>query len=282
MSIKGVADAIGAQLSPVLAPLIEDFSRFIAANRELIATGVKEWVKDVRESLSQWDLKSMLADVSAFCATVRETVAAVGGWKTVMIGFSAVLAGPWIAAVASVVASMAGLAVAFAANPIAGAGLAAVGGAAYLVMQHWRPVKTFFEDLWRSVADAFSGAWASIRATVIDPLIAAAQRIAAAWQGLAPIIERFRALEGSGPRLPGEAMPRRGGLNGAGRLEAFPGIEPRPMRFNPAGGASGATTFTVMDTSDSLSLRSADQVGGCDINTSTMIHVRKRNRHTCP
>ena len=101
-------------------------------------------------------------------------------------------------------------------------------------------MKTFFEDLWRSVADAFSGAWASIRATVIDPLIAAAQRIAAAWQGLAPIIERFRALEGSGPRLPGEAMPRRGGLNGAGRLEAFPGIEPRPMRFNPAGGASGA------------------------------------------
>jgi len=113
------------------------------------------------------------------------------------------------------------------------------------VMRPWEAMKAFFADLWAGIAQAFTSAWAGIRAGVVDPLIVAAQRIAAAWQALGPIIERFRAMEGSGPRLPGETVPRRGGLNGAGRLEAFPGIEPRPMRFTPGGAGRDGGQVTV-------------------------------------
>jgi len=247
MAILGVRNAIGAKLSPVLSPLLNDLAHWVAANRELIAGRVKAWVDDIAIAIGKWNLRETVADLRGLLDGVRQLVVSLGGWRTVMIGFTALLAGPWIAAIAGVVSALAGLGVAFLANPIAGAGLAAVAAAAYLVMQHWRPVKAFFEDLWRGIADAFTAAWASIRATVVDPLIVAAQRIAAAWQSLGPIIDRFRSMEGSGPRLPGEpTVPRRGGLNGGGRLENFPAIEPQRMGYAPGGaGRAGGGQVTV-------------------------------------
>jgi len=327
MAILGVRNAIGARLAPILTPLLQDLAHWVAANRELIAGKVKAWVDDIAAAIGKWNLQETVADLRGLLAGVRTVVSALGGWKGVMIGFTALLAGPWIAAIGGVVTALAGLGVAFLANPIAGAGLAAVGAAAYGIVRNWQPIKAFFVDLWRGIADtfsaawaiiqgfpmaalaagvmrpwdavkaffvdlwrgiadtfsaawaiiqgfpmaalaagvmrpwdavkafftdlwagiaqAFTSAWAGIRAGVVDPLIAAAQRIAAAWQALGPIIERFRAMEGSGPRLPGEAVPRRGGLNGAGRLEAFPGIEPRPMRFTPGGAGRDGGQVTV-------------------------------------
>ena len=51
--------------------------------------------------------------------------------------------------------------------------------------------------------------------------------------------------------------------------------EPLPLQYSEGRCGDDSTSFTVADASDTLILLSADKTGGCDINTSKTIHVRK-------
>jgi soluble lytic murein transglycosylase-like protein len=121
MALEGLKNTIGNALIPVLEPLIKGLSDWVTQNRELIATQVTEFVKQIATWIKSVDWPAVARDVGKF-------VSAIGGLKGVMIGLAAItFAGP-ISGVLSLVGALMKLATV--AAPAAARGLAGVAGAA--------------------------------------------------------------------------------------------------------------------------------------------------------
>ncbi|MGO4379745.1 hypothetical protein AB4Z19_15825 [Pseudoduganella sp. RAF19] len=99
VATQGVKNSIGAQLLPVLQPLIERFTVWIAANRELIATKVGDFVGGLVQRLNELDFQRISDDVHGFVTAVDDAVESVGGWKNAAIGLVVVMNGSLIASV---------------------------------------------------------------------------------------------------------------------------------------------------------------------------------------
>jgi soluble lytic murein transglycosylase-like protein len=120
MALEGLKNTIGNALIPVLEPLIKGLSDWVTQNRDLIATQVTEFVKEIASWIKSVDWPGVARDVGKF-------VNAIGGLKGVMIGLAAItFAGP-IAGVLSLVSSLVRLATV--AAPAAARALAGVAGA---------------------------------------------------------------------------------------------------------------------------------------------------------
>jgi hypothetical protein len=81
IATQGVRNSIGEKLLPILEPLILQFTAWSAANRELIATKVAEFVEGLAQWINQLDFKQIGEDVRKFSADVEATVDSLGGWK---------------------------------------------------------------------------------------------------------------------------------------------------------------------------------------------------------
>lgn len=123
MAMEGLKNTIGNALIPVLEPLIKGLSDWVTQNRELIATKVQEFVKQVADWIKSVDWPAVARGVGQF-------VDKIGGLKGVMIGIAAIsFAGP-IGAVISLASALLNLAtVAAPAAARAVAGVAGAGGA---------------------------------------------------------------------------------------------------------------------------------------------------------
>ncbi|HUC61630.1 MAG TPA: phage tail tape measure protein [Alphaproteobacteria bacterium] len=208
---QGLQYAIGAQLFPVLQPMLESMTRWIAANRTVIATKLKDFVVSVASALQRVDWAGVARDALWFARATKSIVDHLGGFKIVM-GAVALLAtgsflksiydagkalgdlglelgkvvmklgtafvvGPildFVTAIRAGYGAMAALNMIMAANPIGliVTAVAALGFAAFELYEHWSGVKAFFVKLWHEVAAAFGRAWAIIK-PILDPLGAA-------------------------------------------------------------------------------------------------------------
>jgi hypothetical protein len=176
----GVKAAIVSGLGPALKVLVDQLAAWFKENR----TNVAEWAKDLGKKLPGAVAK--LIDVfRGIVDAVRPFVDA--GWKLkVILGvLAAIIVGPLIKAVVS-------LGIALLTTPVGWivAGLAAIGAAAYLLIDNWDAVSGFFADLWDTVSGAFTGAGTVIK-LVLLPITGAASLIIGAWGG---IVDFFTAL----------------------------------------------------------------------------------------
>lgn len=96
-TIIGLRDSIASKLLPVLTPLMLDLRDWIAANRELISTGVVDFIRNLGEGIKSTDWGGMVADVRATAEAVRWVVDAIGGWHWALLGL---LALPFLPAMA--------------------------------------------------------------------------------------------------------------------------------------------------------------------------------------
>lgn len=137
----GLKASIADRLVPVLQPLIERLTAWIAKNRELIGQRVAAAVTQIAEKLP-----AAVTSILDFVDAVAKAVDALGGWKAVAMGVAFYMAGGFIASIASAVGSIgmlalrvgllarawmgAGAAAGTAASAMAGAGAAAGASAA--------------------------------------------------------------------------------------------------------------------------------------------------------
>ena len=89
MSFQGLRNAISVKLLPVIQPMIDALTHWIAKNRELIATSITRTVKHLAAALAQVHWAKVVRDIGAFFSGLNRTVKALGGWKTVLIGIAA-------------------------------------------------------------------------------------------------------------------------------------------------------------------------------------------------
>lgn len=81
IAVQGVRNSIGEKLQPVIGPLIEQLTAWIAANRELISTKVAEFVQGVAQWISRLDFKQIGEQVRKFCSDIETLVDKFGGWQ---------------------------------------------------------------------------------------------------------------------------------------------------------------------------------------------------------
>lgn len=110
-SVEGLRNSIGAKLAPVIGPLVDQFTGWIAANRELIATKVADFVKGLADRIKDLDFKRIGDDVHSFVSGIQSVVDAMGGWKNAAIGVVVVLNGSLIASVLNLAMSVTSLGV---------------------------------------------------------------------------------------------------------------------------------------------------------------------------
>jgi hypothetical protein len=172
---EGLFLTIGARLAPIIGPLIEQLTNWIAANRELISSGIGDFVKDISAALFPAALHAnefagamgdagevaSLGGFAAFVGNVRDISVAVGGvvdmiggWENAAIGIAAVLNGPLIASLLNVGMALSRV---FLMNPI-GAAIAAIAFGAVLIYRNWEGVTAWFERQWGNIKDIVMGA----------------------------------------------------------------------------------------------------------------------------
>jgi hypothetical protein len=105
LTLEKVRNTIGNALLPILRPMVERVAAWAAANQDLIATRVAEFVDGIAKAVQSIDWNAVVAGVSSFVDGVRSAVAWVGGWKTALMIVAAVMAGPVIASVFNLAAA---------------------------------------------------------------------------------------------------------------------------------------------------------------------------------
>lgn len=109
----GLRNEIGNALMPALKPLVEQFTAFIALNREAIGLKIGEWAKKLGEWLSRIDFDATVAGIKKIGIAIGVLLAAnmlasLASFATSMVALGALvgIAGP-IAAVAVAVSALA-------------------------------------------------------------------------------------------------------------------------------------------------------------------------------
>ena len=86
IATQGVRNAIGEKLVPIIGPLIDQLTEWVAANRELISTKVAEFVQGLALWISQLDFKQIAADIRQFATGIESLVDKLGGWQNAAAG----------------------------------------------------------------------------------------------------------------------------------------------------------------------------------------------------
>lgn len=82
---KGFQMTIAKELVPVVSPLIEEFIQWAAANRKVVASGVKEFVKDLVATLRGVDWAGVIQSVKSVGSAIMSFVDWIGGAKNALI-----------------------------------------------------------------------------------------------------------------------------------------------------------------------------------------------------
>ncbi len=113
----------------------------------------------------------------------------VGGFENAMKIVAAVMAGPLLAAIASLVHAVVMLGVAFAATPFGWivAGIAAVAAAGVALWVYWDDITKWLADAWAMLGQSADDAWGSIKAAFSSGLAAVSSAVSTAISAIASV-----------------------------------------------------------------------------------------------
>lgn len=88
LGIEGLRNSISDGLFPVLTPLIEQFTRWVSVNRQMIAQRLGEWVREVVVWVRSVDWTKVWGDIRGVARAIADAVRSIngmaqglGGWK---------------------------------------------------------------------------------------------------------------------------------------------------------------------------------------------------------
>ena len=216
-AVGGFANELGAKLAPVLRPVVDLATEWVAKNRDWIATGIVDKVAELADWVSKLDLKEIILDTGEWARRMAELADRFGGARTIIGAFGLVAVSPALIGLGAISATVGTLGRALVAvgaimwaNPVLDAiGLLAVAG--YLLWQYWDKVADFFHGMLQRIAAAFQTAWADIK-PIIDAMKSSVDFVQNGWVGrqIGGIVS---AATPQGIILPdGLTMPPLGGL----------------------------------------------------------------------
>ncbi len=202
---SGFLTEIGAKLAPVLRPMVDAMTDWVAANRDWISTEIADMVRNFGNAVTAVRLKSLIAGITDVVQETARFLDSFWGATAVLGAFTLAVGSPLIAGVTGAISLLGTLGTVakatwliMAANPFL-AVAAVMGVAAYEIYQHWDFVKTAIESVWRAIKSAVSAGWDHIR-----PILEMMKTLLAeATHAVAAVIAPLRAAENFGHSLLG-------------------------------------------------------------------------------
>lgn len=151
-----------APLMPVITKLVETITDLVVKNRD----GIKRWAEGAAKAIEKWvaggGVERLIDSIGRFIDTVQMVWEKVDGFKGVLIGLAAYLAGPLVMSILSVIPAVLELGAAILATPVGWVLLigAAFALAAYQIYKNWGPISQWMDDLtsgWRDSLEGFVG-----------------------------------------------------------------------------------------------------------------------------
>lgn len=171
-TLKGLGFTIGQNLIPVLLPLIGRLRDWVMANRELVASRVREWVEKFAARLPELirageSVLSGLGDLFTWLGRVSD---ALGGADRLIAVLGAALSGPLLSALAGAASAFIALGAAIMTTPVGWfmAAVAGIAGGAYLIYKNWDGLSAGFKSLSLRVTRIFDDMWTGVKALVPD------------------------------------------------------------------------------------------------------------------
>ena len=90
-TLRGLSGTITTHILPVIIPMIESFNKWIMANRELIATKVGDFIKNLAQWLKQVDFKSIGDGLANIIGALGSFIGFISSSKWALIGFITLL-----------------------------------------------------------------------------------------------------------------------------------------------------------------------------------------------
>ena len=240
-SLKGLRDAIGSQLLPILNPMIDQLKEWIVSNRAVIATKVVEFVKEMSEALKGIDWKAVVAGLTAIGSAMVFVAEHIGSLTTLFVTFATLGILKALVALWPLITAFYALAAAFVATPfgLVIAGCVALAAVVALIVAKWEPIKQFFADIWDGIKAGVVAMGDAIMA-VFDRVLGKIVSVVDAIKGAAADIKSFATdnalTRGFGRLFSGEAPtqntnPGSAPLSGVrGRGASF--VQPRDAKAN--------------------------------------------------
>lgn len=101
IALDGTKNAIGNELIPVFKPLVDEFTQWLAVNRQMIATDIAGWAKGFATWVNGIDWKGVGQGLTNFVEGIEKTVDWLGGWQNAAIAVAVVMNASLIASVLS-------------------------------------------------------------------------------------------------------------------------------------------------------------------------------------
>ena len=178
MVFDSFGNTLSAKIAPILAPIINDLTEFIAKNKEAFSARISQAVETFANALKRIDFAKLADTCTKALDAVGSFFDAIGGFETVL----KVIAGLFVLKLVGGVLSFAGslvtlggtfaslipllakvgLAFATSLGPV-GLIIAAVAAGAALIVANWDTIGPYFTKLWDSICAVFTSAWDSIK-----------------------------------------------------------------------------------------------------------------------
>lgn len=100
---------IGAKLSPVLIDLIENIQNIIIENKDLLATNIEKFVRELSESIKLIEWDKVIKGTFEFFRTISDVIDAIGGFKTILYAVGAVIGASFMSNIVSITTALFGL-----------------------------------------------------------------------------------------------------------------------------------------------------------------------------
>jgi phage-related protein len=153
-------------LLPMLNAIVQGITKWLVANRALIAGKITAFIEGLAEVLPQvWKGLEIVGKVIGWLLDkVNRIVQFFGGWQVVIVGVAAVIAGKLVFALGALSFAFVKLGIAILTTPLGwfAAAIAVIAGLAYLVIKNWEPISSFFTDLWGGIVETFNTSVATI------------------------------------------------------------------------------------------------------------------------
>lgn len=197
LSLTGVVNVMVSRLVPILGPLVEKFTAWLQANREIVGVKVEAVFAGIAAAIDRIDWPATIAGARDLGRQLRWLWDVIGGAKGALVLYAGVLSVNLLSSVAAALPALALLKTGFLAlwavmlaNPIVLV-IAALVGALALVYANWGDFEEFGAELWRTLkvlwidgVKNISELWQELARTGTQVWVDFKAGIAAVWDGI--------------------------------------------------------------------------------------------------
>lgn len=163
---RGIFISALKPILPMLNELVQNLTKWLVANRALIAGKVTEFIQGMADVLPQvlTGIKIVGKGIGWLLSLVNRIVQFFGGWQVAIVAVAAVIAGKLLFALGALSFAFVKLGLAILTTPLGwfAAAIAVIAGLAYVVVKNWEPISAFFGDLWSGIVEIFNTSVATI------------------------------------------------------------------------------------------------------------------------